>query len=74
MVGEHHMNEAQQIQADRLTSDDRGVAVNHAAVFQLPQPLLEAGARQFEAPRQRRRGGAGIALQVREQLPVQAVD
>ena len=35
MMGEHHVNEAEQIQPDGLASDDRRVAVNDPAFLEL---------------------------------------
>ena len=44
MVGEHDMNEAQQVQPNRFTADDRRILANDPSVFELPQPFCRPGA------------------------------
>jgi hypothetical protein len=74
MVREHDVNEAQQIQADGLPADERGVSSDHPLLLQPAQALLQARARQVEPARQLGAADAGIILQLGQQSQVQLVE
>src|SRR5438477_13131180 len=74
VVGEHHVYETQQIEADRLPVDDRRVVSDHALRFEFLEALLKPGPRQPKAPRQLRAAGPPVVLQLGQQAPIEAVE
>ena len=74
VVSEQNLDEAKQIESDGLAVHERGVALYHPELFELAHAFLEAGGRQVQPAGQLHAGGTRVALQVRQQSPVQIVE
>ena len=74
VVGQGDVNEAEEIEPDGLTIQDRRVVADDPVLLELTQTFLQAGPGQVQAACQLCGRHPGVLLQVDQKLSVEAVE
>src|SRR5437867_2966084 len=74
VMGQHHVDEAEQVESHRRAVDDRGVALDDAPLLELSQSLLQPRRRQAESPGQPGAGCPRITLEMGQEAPIEVVE
>ena len=74
VMGERDLNEAQEVEAQGLSVEEGGIALNDPLVFELAQSLLQSGRREVDLPSELSVSGTSVLLQEGEKPSVDRVE